>query len=598
MLSHSAWSGSRWFWVFLLLATQSLLAAVREIATVSTSLGDMEFALFSDVSPRAVANFKYLADTSFYDNTAFHRHIEGFMVQGGDPLTRGTETAGYNENIGSYGTGGPEYTIPNEPTARQDRSHVRGVISMAKTGAPDSGGSQFFILFGDAHHLDEVHAPMGEMISGEAVLQKIEVEPKDVNDLPLSPIVIYSVTVRAERTGDTPASRMRFQPGTLGGLLRTKDRNQNVCGSYQLSVTSGGAFSAQIQYYGRRSACTGLMLQGNPAVPEADYAGKLDPSAAFPMRIRLHARQTAAATSSIVLRVAGLNPDGSDPVDATLGMAAGEVSLQSTLAERYTAAFESPFVSTGSSTAGPRYADLRGLGYLTVNVRPLTGLALVTGRLQDNTSLTLSRPVSNEGERLVLPLFFHEPQPNRESERPAFASVPLADWSSNLFGFGFFRYRLVAALELPPKPGLPQPANVTGSYLIWYRDARTTGPVRSPIATFLPLVTTAWTPPAPGMTLAPFTADAKAQLSVDSSLVGRFQIAKNNMSGVFDSASYSPRLVFKTADGTFQGSFVDTSLPAKPRRFFQGVLLQKDGINRGVGFQMTDKGSVPVFLIP
>jgi peptidyl-prolyl cis-trans isomerase B (cyclophilin B) len=604
----------RWLCALLLLATQSLHAAVREIATVSTSLGNMEFELFSDVSSRAVANFKYLADTRFYDGTAFHRHIAGFMVQGGDPLTRGTTTAGYNAYAPAYGTSGPEYTIPNETTPRQDRSHVRGVLSMAKTGAPDSGGSQFFILFGDAHHLDNVHAPMGAMASGETVLQAIEAKPKNEVqprqnsndppvDLPLSPIVINSVRVRSELVAGTPAARMRFQPGTLGGLLRRTDRNQDVCGSYQLEVTSGGAFSAQIQYYGRRNAFTGVMLQNTLSIPEADYVGKLDPTAAFPLRIRLHARQTAASTTSIVLSVGGLNPDGSDLLDSTLAVAAGEVSSPSTLAERYTVAFDVPLVQTGTSATGeavtgPRYSDLRGVGYLTANVRPSTGLALVTGRLQDNSSFTVARPVSNEGGRYLLPLFVHELQAAVESRRASFPSVALSDWGPEAFSFNVFRFRLVAALELPPKPSLPQPVNNPGSYLIWYREAKTVGPVRSQLATFLPAVVTAWTPPASGQALSPFAAGAKAQLLADAAPTGKFQITKTNTAGVFEASSSAPQLRVNPVDGTFQGSFVDTSLAARPRRTFQGVLLQKEGINKGVGFLLTEKASVPVVLAP
>jgi len=122
MFPSFAKPGIRWICVFLLFATHSLHAAVREIATISTNLGVMEFELFSDVSPRAVANFKYLADTKFYDSTAFHRHIAGFMVQGGDPLTRGTTTEQYNVYSTYFGSQGPEYTIPNEPTSRPDRS--------------------------------------------------------------------------------------------------------------------------------------------------------------------------------------------------------------------------------------------------------------------------------------------------------------------------------------------------------------------------------------------------------------------------------------------------------------------------------------------
>lgn len=610
MLPSFAKPGIRWICVFLLFATHSLHAAVREIATISTSLGVMEFELFSDVSPRAVANFKYLADTKFYDSTAFHRHIAGFMVQGGDPLTRGTTTERYNDSTASFGTGGPEYTIPNEPTSRPDRAHVRGVISMAKTGAPDSGGSQFFILFGDAPHLDEVHAPMGAMISGENVLQQIEARPKNAKDLPLDPIVIHSVRVRSEFTAGTVASRMRFQPGTIGGLLRKTDRNQDVCGSYQLQVSSSGAFSAQIQYYGRRKVFAGAMIQDKPTAPEADYVGTLDRYvgspprlAGAPLRVRLHARQTAGSPVSFVLSVGGLKPDDSDLVDSTLAVASGEVASQLTLADRYTAAFDTPLVQTGTSATGavltgPRYQDLRGIGYLTANVRALTGLALVNGRLQDGASFTLARPVSNEGGRFLLPLFFHELQAVAESQRDVFPDISLADWSSTYFNFGVFRFRLVAALELPPKPSLPQPANVSGNYLICYRDAKTAGSVLSRIATYLPVGIAAWTPPVPGQRLSPFALGVKAQLSVETAQVGKFQVARTNAAGLFDAGSSVPQLRFNPVDGTFQGSYFDTSLAAKPRRTFQGVLLQKEGVNKGVGFTLTESASVPVVLAP
>jgi hypothetical protein len=439
---------------------------------------------------------------------------------------------------------------------------------------------------------------MGTMIRGEEVLQKIEAQPKDANDLPLAPIVIHSIRVRAEQTQGTAAAKMSFQPGTLGGLLRRTNRNQDVCGSYQLSVTSSGAFSAQIQYYGRRNSFSGVLRQGTLAVSEADYVGKLDPTKAVPLRVRLRARKTATSTTSIALRVGGFNPDGTDLEDETLSVAAGEVVQQPPLAERYTAAFTAPVVVSGTSAAVHQYADMKGSGYLAFGVRPLTGLAVVTGRLPDNTSVSFSRPVANEGGRYLLPLYFHELQTEMERQRALFPSVNLAGWSSWLFSFNHFRFRLVGALELPPKPGLPQPANVSGSSLIWYREAKKTGSVRSQIANYLPVVTAAWTPPARGQILSPFAGAAKAQFEANSVGVGKFLVSKTNTAGIFDPAASAPQLRFSTTDGTFQGSFIDTALPSKPRRTVQGVLLQKEGINKGVGFYMTDGGSFPVVVTP
>jgi hypothetical protein len=469
---------------------------------------------------------------------------------------------------------------------------------MAKTGAPDSGGSQFFILFGTASHLDNVHAPMGTMIKGEEVLEKIESQSKDASDLPLAPIVIHSVRVRAEHIEGTAASKMSFQPGTLGGLLRRTDRNQDVCGSYQLTVTGTGVFSAQVQYYGRRNSFSGVMRQGTLAVSEADYVGTLDPTKAVPLRVRIRARKTANATTSIALRVGGVNADGTDLVGETLSVAAGAVVQRPPLAERYTAAFTAPVVASGTSEVVPRYPDLQGSGYLAFGIRPLTGLAVVTGRLPDNTTMTFSRPVSNEGGRYVIPLYFHEMQPDMEKLRAYFPTVQLEDWSYKFFSFNHFRFRMVGALELSPKPGLPQPANVSGSSLIWYREAKRTGPVRSQIATYLPVATAAWTPPARGQALPPFAAATKAQFLANSVGVGKFLISKTNTAGVFDSAATAPQLRFSATEGTFQGSFIDTALPSKPRRTVQGVLLQKEGINKGVGFYMTDTGSLPVVVTP
>jgi hypothetical protein len=284
--------------------------------------------------------------------------------------------------------------------------------------------------------------------------------------------------------------------------------------------------------------------------------------------------------------------------DETLSVAAGEVVQQPPLAERYTAAFTAPVVVSGTSAAVHQYADMKGSGYLAFGVRPLTGLAVVTGRLPDNTSVSFSRPIANEGGRYLLPLYFHELQTEVERQRALFPSVNLAGWSSWLFSFNHFRFRLVGALELPPKPGLPQPANVSGSSLIWYREAKKTGSVRSQIANYLPVVTAAWTPPARGQILAPFAGAAKAQFEANSVGVGKFLVSKANTAGIFDPAASAPQLRFSTAEGTFQGSFVDTALPSKPRRTVQGVLLQKEGINKGVGFYMTDGGSFPVVVTP
>jgi peptidyl-prolyl cis-trans isomerase B (cyclophilin B) len=135
----------------------------KEQALIKTSYGEMRIAFWPDVAPKTVENFKKLAREGFYNGTAFHRIIKGFMIQGGCPNTR--EGAD-----GMPGTGGPGYKIKAEFNAK---SHVRGVISMARSQHPDSAGSQFFICHGDARFLDRQYTAFGELVAGDDVLERI-----------------------------------------------------------------------------------------------------------------------------------------------------------------------------------------------------------------------------------------------------------------------------------------------------------------------------------------------------------------------------------------------------------------------------------------
>ncbi|HOC00519.1 MAG TPA: peptidylprolyl isomerase [Verrucomicrobiota bacterium] len=124
----------------------------------------MVIAFWPDVAPNTVANFKKLAQAGFYDGTCFHRIVKDFMVQGGDPLTK--EPARER----AWGTGGPGYQIKAE---FNQRPHVRGVISMARSQDPDSAGSQFFVCLADARFLDRQYTAFGELIRGDDVLGRI-----------------------------------------------------------------------------------------------------------------------------------------------------------------------------------------------------------------------------------------------------------------------------------------------------------------------------------------------------------------------------------------------------------------------------------------
>ncbi len=131
----------------------------RKIATLETSKGVVTIELWEDKAPNTVVNFVSLANSGRYDGVEFHRVIDGFMAQTGDVENK-------------KGTGGPGYTIPAEFNA--DLDHVRGVLSMARASDPDSGGSQFFIMFASASHLNGKYAAFGKVIEGMDVIDSLE----------------------------------------------------------------------------------------------------------------------------------------------------------------------------------------------------------------------------------------------------------------------------------------------------------------------------------------------------------------------------------------------------------------------------------------
>jgi peptidyl-prolyl cis-trans isomerase B (cyclophilin B) len=136
----------------------------KEVAVLKTSEGEMVLEFWPEVAPKTVENFKKLAREGFYDGTLFHRIIAGYMIQGGDPLTKDPS----KEYL--WGQGGPNHTVPAEFS---NRPHVRGVISMAREQSPDSARSQFFICLGTAKRLDGQYTAFGRVIKGLDVLDKI-----------------------------------------------------------------------------------------------------------------------------------------------------------------------------------------------------------------------------------------------------------------------------------------------------------------------------------------------------------------------------------------------------------------------------------------
>ena len=159
--------------------------ATNPVVTIEMENGQvMKAELSPDVAPNTVNNFISLINHNFYDGLTFHRVINGFMIQGGCP--DGT------------GAGGPGYEINGEFASngfKNDLKHTSGVLSMARTMAPNSAGSQFFIMHKDAPHLDGGYAAFGKITEGMDVVNTIAETATDYSDRPLTPQVIKSMTV-------------------------------------------------------------------------------------------------------------------------------------------------------------------------------------------------------------------------------------------------------------------------------------------------------------------------------------------------------------------------------------------------------------------
>lgn len=155
------------------------------VATIEIeNYGTVEAELYPEIAPNTVNNFISLANSGFYDGLTFHRIIKDFMIQGGDPK--------------GDGTGGPGYSIKGEFSSNgfeNSLKHTEGVLSMARSSAPNTAGSQFFIMTSTSSHLDGQYAAFGKVISGMDVVKKIESVSTDANDKPKEKVVIKSIKV-------------------------------------------------------------------------------------------------------------------------------------------------------------------------------------------------------------------------------------------------------------------------------------------------------------------------------------------------------------------------------------------------------------------
>ena len=160
----------------------------KDRAVISTQFGDIVLEFFDDIAPKHVESFKLHAQNGYYNGTTFHRVIPGFMIQGGDPLTK-------SDDRSRHGTGGNAakyFGIGNEsnestwdlPAEFSPTPHERGILSMARSQNPDSGGSQFFICVADARFLDNQYTVFGKVVSGLDVVDAIVSVSRDARDNP------------------------------------------------------------------------------------------------------------------------------------------------------------------------------------------------------------------------------------------------------------------------------------------------------------------------------------------------------------------------------------------------------------------------------
>ncbi|MFH1838199.1 MAG: peptidylprolyl isomerase [Candidatus Kuenenbacteria bacterium] len=160
----------------------SQIKNMSHIITIKTNMGEIRFATYDEDAPKAVNNFITLVQKKFYDGTIFHRVIDGFMIQGGDP-----------EGVG---TGGPGYTFEDELNSQTDsykEGYKKGVVAMANAG-PNTNGSQFFIMVAD-YPLQNNYTIFGKVIFGQDVADAIAKSKTGPNDRPVSPVIMQKITV-------------------------------------------------------------------------------------------------------------------------------------------------------------------------------------------------------------------------------------------------------------------------------------------------------------------------------------------------------------------------------------------------------------------
>jgi peptidyl-prolyl cis-trans isomerase B (cyclophilin B) len=186
--------------------------ATEPVVTLVTNQGDIVLRFFPDSAPEHVKNFLWHARNT-YTGTLFHRVIPGFMIQGGDPNSKDEDPN--NDGMGGYSYKGPGTSLPAE---FNDRHHTRGILSMARSRDPDSAGSQFFVMHGDAPFLDGKYTVFGETIDGIEVVDAIVNTPRNERDRPDEDQKILEVKIE-----DWPTSKVEETKAAMWAEDGAKD---------------------------------------------------------------------------------------------------------------------------------------------------------------------------------------------------------------------------------------------------------------------------------------------------------------------------------------------------------------------------------------
>lgn len=380
--------------------------AERPRVLLDTSRGDVTIALDVERAPLTAGNFLDLVRDGFYDGTLFHRVISGFVIQGGDPLSKDSDPS-------NDGTGGPGYDIPDEfnPSLRHDGA---GVLSMANSG-PDTGGSQFFVTLAATPHLDDRHSVFGEVVEGIEVVEAIGQERTDAADRPTQSIVLRDAealepeTYEAEHgVGVHPVLReKRTEPGRAATFAVILKNEGNVRDAVALHATAPEGWTCSVDARPVVPAGTARVVFLTVTPPEgAEGAGdvRLAARSAWPgveeatsnVTVRLGGLgEPVREGERVVANYAGLLPDGRlfDTSFESVATAEGQPKFETQGGYRHRGSWDTFSFTVGSGVI-PGFTNLAktarvgetvtGLippqdAYATGNVyeRPLTGRALV-----------------------------------------------------------------------------------------------------------------------------------------------------------------------------------------------------------------------------